>query len=414
MERVIKLPKKVVVIGGGAAGMMAAGTAAKRGLDVTLVEKNKRMGRKLLITGKGRCNITNNTDIEGLIENVPVNGNFLYSAFYTFSNTDLIELLNSLGLKTKVERGGRVFPESDKASDVVEALEKYMKQSKVKVVQGEVVEIKTDGERVCGVLLKNGQEISAESIIIATGGLSYPGTGSTGDGYRFAKQLGHHVTPLKPSLVPLITKESWVKRLQGLSLKNIEINVYNSNNKKVYSDFGEMLFTHFGVSGPVILSASSHMKNIDREIYKMVIDLKPALSEEQLDKRIQRDFEKYSRKHYINSLDDLLPKKLIPIVAELSQIDFDKPVHQITRAERHHIVNILKNFTLHITGFRPITEAIITSGGIDVDEIHPGTMESKIIKGLYFAGEVIDVNAYTGGFNLQIAFSTGYLAGYSC
>ena len=337
-----------------------------------------------------------------------------FSRLFNNSNTDLIELLNSLGLKTKVERGGRVFPESDKASDVVEALEKYMKQSKVKVVQGEVVEIKTDGERVCGVLLKNGQEISAESIIIATGGLSYPGTGSTGDGYRFAKQLGHHVTPLKPSLVPLITKESWVKRLQGLSLKNIEINVYNSNNKKVYSDFGEMLFTHFGVSGPVILSASSHMKNIDREIYKMVIDLKPALSEEQLDKRIQRDFEKYSRKHYINSLDDLLPKKLIPIVAELSQIDFDKPVHQITRAERHHIVNILKNFTLHITGFRPITEAIITSGGIDVDEIHPGTMESKIIKGLYFAGEVIDVNAYTGGFNLQIAFSTGYLAGYSC
>jgi len=411
---VIGLSKKVVVIGGGAAGMMAAGTAAGRGLNVTLIEKNNRLGKKLLITGKGRCNITNNADIEDFIQNVPVNGSFLYSAFYTFPNTSLIELLNQLGLKTKVERGGRVFPESDKASDVVKTLEKYMKQSKVNIVHGEVVQIKTHHKKVTGVVLKTGQEIAADSIIVATGGMSYPETGSTGDGYRFARQLGHTVTELKPSLVSLETKEDWVKKLQGLSLKNVQVCLYNSHHKKIFSDFGEMLFTHYGVSGPIILSASSHIRNLQNEDYYLVIDLKPALSNEQLDKRIQRDFEKYSRKYYINALDDLLPKKLIPVVVELSGIAYDKPVNQITKAERLGIVELLKNLSLHIKGFRPLKEAIVTSGGVHVDEINPATMESKLIEGLYFAGEVIDVDAYTGGFNLQIAFSTGYLAGLNC
>jgi hypothetical protein len=406
--------KRVIVVGGGAAGMMAAGTAGSRGLDVTLIEKNNRLGKKLLITGKGRCNITNNTDVDGLIQNVPVNGNFLYSAFYTFSNNDLMNLFQELGLKLKIERGGRVFPESDKAGDVVKALEKYLRINNVNVINGEVIKILTDNGQVIGILLKDGRKFLGESVIIATGGMSYPGTGSTGDGYHFAKQLGHTVTPLKPSLVPLEVNEEWVKELQGLSLKNISITVLNSSDKKVYNDFGEMLFTHFGVSGPVILSASSHMKDIEKQQYRLIIDLKPALSQEQLDKRIQRDFEKYSRKHYSNSLDELLPQKLIPVAVKLSAIPGDKPVNQITKEERRNLVNLLKGLTLHITRFRPIKEAIVTSGGVHVDEINPGTMESKKVKGLYFAGEVIDVDAYTGGFNLQIAFSTGYLAGLYC
>ncbi|WHH61589.1 NAD(P)/FAD-dependent oxidoreductase [Petroclostridium sp. X23] len=406
--------KRIIVVGGGAAGMLAAGTAGKRGLDVVLLEKNSRLGRKLLITGKGRCNITNNTDVEGLIDNVPINSNFLYSAFYTFSNTDLLALFEELGLEVKVERGGRVFPSSDKALDVVKALEKYISRNHVKIQYSGVKRILFHNDKVTGVQLDNGSEIDADAVIVATGGISYPGTGSTGDGYKFAKEAGHTVTTLKPSLVPLEVSEPWIKELQGLSLKNISITILDEKAKKLYTDFGEMLFTHFGVSGPVILSASSHMRDIENHRYMLRIDLKPALSEEQLDKRIQRDFEKYSRKHYSNALDELLPKKLIPVIIKLSGIPEDKPVNQITRQERFSIIKTLKELTLNITGFRPIEEAIITSGGINVDEVNPSTMESKIIKGLYFAGEVLDVDAYTGGFNLQIAFSTGYLAGYYC
>ncbi|KXZ40305.1 hypothetical protein SAMN05661008_00141 [Alkalithermobacter thermoalcaliphilus JW-YL-7 = DSM 7308] len=406
--------KKVVVIGGGAAGMMAAGTAASRGLDVTLIEKNNILGKKILITGKGRCNITNSTDIEGFIKNTPVNGKFLYSAFYTFTNEDTIRFFNNLGVQTKVERGGRIFPISDKSKDVVIALEKYMKKNNVKIINDKVTEVVSKDNKISHVQLSNGQQIYCDSVIIATGGASYPATGSTGDGYKFAKENGHTIVPLKPSLVPLETKEEWVKDLQGLSLKNVSIKVFNKKDKKVYEDFGEMIFTHFGVSGPIILSASSYMKKIEEENYRLVIDLKPALSYEQLDKRVQSDFSKYINKIYANSLNDLLPKKLIPVIIQLSGIPKDKVVNEITKKERLDLVHLLKNLTVNIKSYRPLKDAIITSGGVKVSEINPSTMESKLVKGLYFAGEVIDVDAYTGGFNLQIAFSTGYLAGLNC
>ena len=401
----------VVVIGGGPAGMMAAGTAGSRGLNVILIEKNEKLGKKLFLTGKGRCNITNYTDPEELIANVPVNSKFLYSAFYTFSSYDLIELLNGLGLKTKVERGNRVFPASDKSSDVIKTLDKYIQKNNVNVVKGEVVKVNSSQGKVENVVLRDGITIPCTSVIIATGGMSYPQTGSTGDGFRFARENGHKVTPIKPSLVPIETVEDWPKQAQGLSLRNISLKLLNKSNKKIYEDFGEMVFTHYGVSGPVILSASSYINNLDDEEYKLVIDLKPALNEEQLDLRVQRDFSKYSRKIFANGLKDLIPQKLIPIIIELSDIPPEKPINQISKEERHNFVKLLKGLTLTVERLRPINEAIITSGGVSVDEINPGTMESKLVKGLYFAGEVIDVNAYTGGFNLQIAFSTGYLAG---
>ncbi|MCR4435572.1 MAG: NAD(P)/FAD-dependent oxidoreductase [Clostridiales bacterium] len=406
--------KKVVVIGGGPAGLMAAGKAGERGCEVWLMEKNDRIGKKLLISGKGRCNITNNTDIEGLIENIPGNGNFLYSAFYNFSNADLIEFFNEKGLQTKVERGGRVFPVSDKAKDVADILYKYVVKNKVTIfLKSPVKEIEAQNGRVRGVLLKDGRKIGCDAVILATGGASYPGTGSTGDGYQMAKALGHSIVDIKPSLVPLEVEEPWVKELQGLSLKNIEITMINKNGKKVVSDFGEMLFTHFGVSGPVILSGSRHILNYDFKDIKLVIDLKPALTPEKLDERIQRDFEKYSKKQYKNSLNDLLPQKMIPVILALSGIDPGKFVHQITREERRALVKLLKGLELNITGSRPIEEAIVTSGGISTKEIDPSTMESKLVKGLFFAGEIIDVDGYTGGFNLTIAFSTGCLAGMS-
>ena len=407
---------EIIVVGGGPAGMMAAGTAAMKGYKVTLIEKNNMLGKKLLITGKGRCNITNSCDIDELIDNIHTNGNFLYSSFYTFSNTDLIEFFEKLGLKTKVERGNRVFPASDKSHDVVNALTKYIKSNGVLVIRQEAKKILTKGNGVIGIETKDGSSIKGDKVIIATGGMSYPATGSTGDGYRMAKELGHTIIPLKPSLVPLVVKEKWIKELQGLSLKNVSISVFNkSNNKKrIYSDFGEMIFTHFGLSGPIVLSASAHMQDLSSNEYILSIDLKPALTEEQLDKRIQRDFEKYSRKQFKNALDDLFPKKLIPIITRMSGIPDNKPVNQITKDERLGLVSLIKGFTLHIIGTRPIKEAIITSGGVSTDEIDPGTMESKLIKGLYFAGEIIDVDAYTGGFNLQIAFSTGYVAGFNC
>lgn len=409
------MSSRVIVIGAGAAGLMAAWKAAERGLEVLLLEKNDRVGRKILISGKGRCNITNNTDIEGLIQNIPGNGNFLYSSFYTFSNDDLIRLLQEEGLETKVERGGRVFPVSDRSKDVVRILQKLVEKMGVDILLSTSVDsiIAKEGA-VSGVRLKNGKVFETSSIVLATGGASYPSTGSTGDGYRMAEKLGHTIVPLKPSLVPLITAEKWIGELQGLSLKNISIKMTDKSGRKIYSDFGEMLFTHFGVSGPVILSASRHILPYNYKNVRLVIDLKPALNEETLDARVQRDFDKYSRKQFKNSLEDLLPQKLIPVIIKLSQINAEKPVNQITKAERRALVTLLKNFTLEITGSRPITEAIVTAGGVSTDEINPSTMESKIVKGLYLAGEVIDVDGYTGGFNLTIAFSTGVLAGLNC
>lgn len=407
--------KKVVIIGAGAAGMMAASVAADRGLDVTLVEKNNRVGRKILITGKGRCNITSDCEIEELIENVPTNGKFLYSAFYTFTNDDVISMFNNLGVKTKTERGKRVFPESDKAHDVANALEKQIKNKKVDIIlNAKVDKIVCRDNKIEKVILNNKKEIKCESVIIATGGLSYPLTGSTGDGYKFAKSVGHTVTDIKPSLIGMEVKEKFVEELEKLSLRNIAISVYNSKNKKVYDDFGELEFTKYGLDGPVIKSASCRMKDTSKENYKIAIDLKPALDEEKLDKRIQKDFQKYTNKKFENSLDDLLPKKLIPIIIKLSEIDKELVVHQISREQRKKLVHVLKNFTFTLKRYRPIDEAIITSGGIKVSEINSSTMESKLVEGLFFAGEVIDVDAYTGGFNLQIAFSTGYLAGYYC
>lgn len=399
----------IVVIGAGPAGMMAAITAASLGKKTALIEKNSTLGKKLLITGKGRCNITNNCDISEFIPNVPVNGNFLYSAFYSFTNVDLLNLLKKAGLETKVERGGRVFPVSDKAGDVLTALKRLMAHYKVKVLNGEVKSIKDAGEEKI-VVLNGNKMIRASSVIIATGGLSYPKTGSTGDGYKFAKNLGHSVTELKGSLVPLKITSPYIGKLMGLSLKNTAISVLR-NSKEIYSDFGEMLFTHYGVSGPVILSASSHMRDFSKYNYELIIDLKPALDYDTLDKRILRDFEKEKNKIFANSLDDLLPKKMIPVIIEMSGINPKKKVNEITKEERKTLLSLLKEMRFKVDGLRPVADAIITSGGINVKEINPKTMESKICPGIFFAGEVIDVDAYTGGFNLQIAFSTGYLAG---
>ena len=407
--------KKVVVIGAGAAGMMAAATAANRGLDVTLLERNHRVGRKLLITGKGRCNITNDCDIEELIENVPTNGKFLYSAFYTFTNTDVIDMFNRLGVATKTERGKRVFPESDKARDIVDALEKMINKEKVNLVlNAKVDKIISKDNKIQKVVLSDKKEIECDAVIVATGGLSYPLTGSTGDGYKFAKSQGHTIIDTKPSLIGIEVQEKFVSDLEKLSLRNIAISVYNSKNKKVYDDFGELEFTKYGLDGPTIKSASCRMKDTTKENYKIVVDLKPALDEEKLDKRVQKDFQKYTNKKFEKALDDLLPKKLIPTIIELSGIDKNTVVHQISREQRKTLVHLLKNLSFTVKRYRPVEEAIVTSGGIKVSEINSSTMESKLVEGLFFAGEVIDVSAYTVGFNLQIAFSTGYLAGYYC
>ena len=406
--------KKIVVIGAGAAGMIAAATASSMGHDVILLEKNDRVGKKLLITGKGRCNITNDCDIEELIENVTTNGKFLYSSFYTFTNDQVIDMFNSLGVKTKTERGKRVFPESDKAKDVVVALEKQLNQNNVRLFTNssvDKIEVK-DGKVKC-VVLKNKKVINCDSVIVATGGLSYPRTGSTGDGYKFAKNLGHTIVKPIPSLIGLETIED-VSELNKLSLRNINIKLINKKGKNIFEDFGEMEFTDYGIDGPTIKSASCKMKSLENETYKIIVDLKPALSEETLDKRIQKDFKKYTNKKFENSLDDLLPKKLIPYVIKNSNIDKDLVVHQISKEQRKNLVNLLKNMEFNIKNYRPIDEAIVTSGGVKTSEINSSTMESKLVQGLYFAGEVIDVDAYTGGFNLQIAFSTGYLAGISC
>lgn len=409
--------KKILVIGAGPAGVMAACTAAQRGLNVTLLEKNSKLGRKLAITGKGRCNITNACEVEDLINNVPGNANFLYSAFYSFTNDDTIKLFNELGVQTKIERGNRVFPVSDKAFDVVDALKKHLKNTGVKVLYDVNVEkIEIENNEFKYIQLQDGRKLYGESLVIATGGASYPGTGSTGDGYKFAKSVGHTISDIRPSLVPLeVHEKETVKAMQGLSLKNVEIKIVESKkNKTIVSEFGEMIFTHFGVSGPIVLSSSAHLRKYKIDGLKFCIDLKPALSEEQLDKRIQADFKKYINKHFANSLDDLLPSKMIPIIVEKSGIDPNKQVNSIEHDERLRLVKLIKCFELTLSKARPIEEAIITSGGVSIKEINPSTMESKIVKGLYFAGEVIDVDAYTGGFNLQIAYSTGFLAGQNC
>lgn len=404
--------KKVIVIGGGAAGMMAAGTAAEQGHNVILIEKNKLLGKKLMITGKGRCNITNACDdVETLLKNVITNRRFLYSAFYAFDNFQTIDFFEKLGVKTKVERGNRVFPVSDKSVDVVSALRQYIIKNNVEIICDTVTDIVKEGDCIKGMVCAKRGFISADAVILATGGASYPATGSTGDGYVWGKKLGHTVTEIRPSLVPVEVEEEFIQDLQGLSLKNIAITVKNSKGKTVYTDFGEMMFAHFGLTGPVILSASAHMKNIDKESYKIHLDLKPALSDKQLDDRVLRDFSENMNKDFANSLDALLPKALIPVVVELSGIEPHKKINSVTAAERRHLTELLKNIEFNVTNLCPIEQAIITSGGINVKEINPSTMESKIVSGLYFAGEIIDVDALTGGFNLQIAFSTGRLAG---
>lgn len=408
--------KRVVIIGAGASGMLAAKVASDRGYKVTVLEKQKRCGQKLLITGKGRCNITNNCEIEELIENVPTNGKFLYSAFYTFTNDQVIDMFNDLGVETKTERGKRVFPVSDKAVDVVRALEKQMRSNKnVEVLlNSKVDKIEAQDGKVKKVILSDKREIECDSVIVATGGVSYPRTGSSGDGYKFARNLGHTIIKPKASLIGLEVMEDYVTDLAKLSLRNVSINVYNSKNKKIYDDFGEMEFTKYGLDGPIIKSASCRMGDLSKENYKIVLDLKPALDEDKLDKRIQKDFQKYANKNFENSLNDLLPKQLIPTIVKLSKIDAYIKVNQISKEERKNLVHLIKNITFTVKNYRPIEEAIITSGGVKTSEINSSTMESKLVSGLYFAGEVIDVDAYTGGFNLQIAFSTAYLAAINC
>lgn len=405
----------VLVVGAGAAGLMAAGSAAENGARTVILERNDRPGRKVLITGKGRCNVTNNcSSLQSLISNVPRNGRFLFGAFSRFMPSDVIDFFESRGVELKTERGNRVFPSSDKSVDIVDALKEYGYRNS-KIIKGRAVKFITEDGCAVGIETEEGETVYADKIIIATGGLSYPATGSTGDGYELAKQAGHTVTELRPSLVPLEIHEGFCSELMGLSLRNSAIKVIDTekNNKEIYSDFGEMLFTHFGVSGPMILSASAHMREMKRGKYKISIDLKPALSIDQLDARILRDFSENNNKNFINALDGLLPKKLVPVIVKLSHIPMSTKVNQITREQRRFLAELLKNLTVTVTDFRPIDEAIITSGGIDVSEINPKTMESKLVKGLYFAGEIIDADAYTGGFNLQIAFSTGRLAGLS-
>ena len=403
--------RMIVVVGGGAAGMMAAICAAEQGGAVTLLEPNERLGKKLNITGKGRCNVTNNADLQTLMANVPKNGKFLYSAFSRFDGRDAMTFFAKLGVPLKTERGNRVFPVSDRSFDISGALEKRLRQLKVTMVRDRALSLDIQEERVCGVQGEK-KTYPADAVILATGGVSYPATGSTGEGHRMAEAAGHTVTPLQGSLVPLREKGNTCAAMQGLSLRNVQLTVFE-NNKKIYTDFGEMLFTHFGVSGPLILSASAHMRRFEKKEYRLEIDLKPALEETQLDKRILSDFEKYCNHDFCNALNDLLPQKMVPEMIRASGIDPHCKVNTITREQRRTLVQLFKHWPIEIAGLRPVTDAIITSGGIKVSEINPTTMESKIVKGLYFAGELIDVDAYTGGFNLQIAWATGRAAGIS-
>ncbi len=409
------MSKKVIIIGAGAAGTLAAGSAAENGADVLLLERNEKIARKVLITGKGRCNVTNNvSDVQSFIQNIPGNGRFLYSAFSNFDNHDVMNFFEDYGVPLKVERGDRVFPVSDKAMDIVDALNRYITQSGVQRKTERVTELIVENGAVCGVKTEQGNTYNADSVIIATGGLSYPRTGSSGDGYELAKSVGHTVTELRPSLSALICREGLCSECMGLSLKNVAIKVFDTKKKKeIYDDFGEMLFTHFGVSGPMILSASAHMRDMEKERYEIYIDLKPALSHEKLDARILRDFGDNSNKSISNILALLLPKSLITPILRSAQIKPSEKANQITKEMRKNLVDAVKSVKLTVMDFNDISEAIVTSGGIKINEINPKTMESKICSGLYFAGEVIDCDGYTGGFNLQIAFSTGHLAGKS-
>ena len=407
------MPRDVVVIGAGPAGMMAASAAGELGAHVILIEKNAKVGRKLAITGKGRCNITNYCDNEEFIANVTSNPRFMYSAISNFSAYDTVAFFEGLGLSTKIERGNRVFPESDKASDVVDALYGYVKSLGVDTVHGEVRELLTDNGAIIGVKTAD-KTIIADAVIVCCGGLSYRATGSTGDGYTFAKAVGHKITPLLPSLIPLVSSDGDIPELQGLSLKNISVKVIDNNSEKeIYNDFGELLFTHFGLSGPVILSASAHMRSMSVGRYTVYIDMKPALDEETLDKRILRELSEASNKDIVNVMPSLTPKKLIPVMLRRSGIDEHTKCNAVTAVQRRALLENLKSFKVNIHSFRPINEAIVTHGGVDVKDIDPKTMRSKLARGLYFAGEVLDLDAYTGGFNLQIAYSTGRLAGAS-
>lgn len=400
---------KIVVIGGGAAGLLCGAKSAEKGNDVTIIEKMNRPARKLMITGKGRCNVTNASfELDDLISNVPTNPRFLYSAFSNFMPYDTMALFEELGVPLKIERGNRVFPVSDKALDIVDALVNFANDSGAKIIHGSAKAFEIEENKIKAVVLEDKTKIECDKVCLCTGGKSYPLTGSTGDGYILAQSVGHTVTTLKPSLVPLVCSNNFISKLQGLSLKNIEVTLYE-NDKDIYRDFGEMIFTHYGVSGPVILSASSHIKSMGKKQYKIKIDLKPALDFHTLDKRVCRDFEEFANKDFVNSLSKLLPNKLIPVIVSLSAIPASKKVNQITREQRFKLVELIKNFYVTVSDFRPIDEAIVTSGGVNVKEINPKTMQSKIIDNLYFAGEIIDVDAYTGGFNLQIAFSTAVL-----
>lgn len=405
------MKERIAVIGGGPAGIIAAGTIGSRGKSVTLIEKNEKLGKKLFITGKGRCNITNAAPVDELFDYINTNRNFLYSSFYSFTNDNIVELLESFGLKTKVERGNRVFPASDKSSDVIKALEKFLKKNKVEIMLNSNVE-KIVKKNDFFIVTIGGIDYEFEKVVIATGGVSYPSTGSTGDGLEFARRMGHKIINLKPSLVPIEIVGQWLKDLQGVSLRNVNLSAY-SGNKLLDEEFGEMIFTSFGISGPIVLSISNSInKHINKDL-RLEIDLKPALSLEKLNNRLLRDFNQYSNKQLKNALNDLLPQKLIPWVISLSGNDQEKTVNQLTKEERMNLIKIIKSFPLKFKCFRPIEEAIVTSGGISTREINPSTMESKIIPNLYFVGEVIDVDALTGGYNLQIAYSTGYLAGMS-
>lgn len=401
----------IVIIGGGPAGMMAAIAAAEEGASVCLLEPNERLGKKLNITGKGRCNLTNDCDLEEFLRNVPRNGRFLYSAYSRFTSADVMAFFEELGVPLKTERGNRVFPVSDRAFDVSGALERRLKKLRVSILRDRAEALMIQDGVLRGIK-GDKADYEAGQVVVATGGVSYPLTGSTGDGYRLAKQAGHTIQEPRGSLVPLCAAGELCASLQGLSLKNVALRVYE-NNKKIYSDFGEMLFTHFGISGPMVLSASAHMRHFDKKQYRLEIDLKPALDEPALDKRLLADFAKHANSDFINSLDELLPRKLIEPFVLLTEIDPHQKVHDLTKEQRRRVLTLLKALPIEVTGPRPVAEAIVTSGGVTVKEVNPSTMESKLLPGLYFAGEVLDVDAYTGGFNLQIAWCTGRLAGKS-
>ncbi len=406
-----KLKADAVVIGGGAAGMLCSAVAAERGLDIILLEPNKVLGRKMRITGKGRCNVTNNCDIKEVLNNIPGDGRFLYSALNRLSPRDTMELFESHGVKLKTERGNRVFPVSDNANDVAGALARWLGRGGVRHIRASAKQILTENGEVCGVRTNEGV-IDCRAAVICTGGLSYPLTGSTGAGYELAREMGHTVTPCRPSLVPLESDDEYCAEMQGFSLRNVTLSAYE-NDKLIFRELGEMLFTHFGVSGPLVLSASSHMRNFGKAKYRLSIDLKPALDEKKLDARLLRDFEKYANRDFENALGDLAGRTMIPVLVKLSGIPADEKVNSITRSQRHDLLRLFKEFPVSISGPRPIKEAIITSGGVLTKEVNPRTMESKLVSGLYFAGEVLDLDAYTGGFNLQIAWSTAFVAANS-